>query len=238
MRSFFILAVVLLMTVISVQAQTGFDEQISLIAANADLWKQDVEYGVWGYVVTDLNKNDRPEIISCSVQGTGFYSYIKAYEVNEEGTGLNDLMEKLNLRTDSSPDIMVTSAPVYFDKEAGRYYYIFDDMIRVGMTEYHENKRAVSIIDGLWEETTLAVKNTVYTDADHAEITCFDGNGNGISEAQYAAIADSVYGNLEAGEACFNWVTTESADFAALSPSQLAENLRTAADSACLSHAQ
>lgn len=239
MKKFYIFALLLVLMIISsVQAQTGFDEQINLIAANSDLWKQDVEFGAWGYIVTDLDKNDRLEIISCSVQGTGFYSYIKAYEVNKDGTGLNDLMEKLENRTDSAPDIMVSSVPVYFDKEDNRYYYIFDDMIRNGMAEYYENKRAVSIVDGLWEEIMLATKDTVYTDADHAEITCTDSNGNGISEAQYAEIAEHVYGNLETGKICFNWIMTENAEFAALQSSELINNLKSAADSTCSVYAQ
>lgn len=239
MKKFYIFALLfVLMIFSSVQGQTGFDEQINLIAANSELWKQDVEFGLWGYVVTDLDENNRLEIISCSVQGSGFYSYIKAYEVNKDGTGLNDLMEKLANRTDSAPDIMVTSVPVFFDKEANRYYYIFDDMIRNGMAEYYENKRAVSIVDGLWEEIMLATKDTIYTDADHAKITCTDSNGNGISEAQYAEIAEHVYENLETGKICFNWIMTENEEFAALPASELINNLKSAADSACNAYAQ
>ena len=111
-------------------------------------------------------------------------------------------------------------------------------MIRNGMAEYYENKRAVSIVDGLWEEIMLATKDTVYTDADHAEITCTDSNGNGISEAQYAEIAEHVYGNLETGKICFNWIMTENAEFAALQSSELINNLKSAADSTCSVYAQ
>lgn len=234
MKKFYILVLLfVIMISTAVQAETSFDEQINLIASNADLWKQDVEYGVWGYVITDLDHNGQLEILSCSVQGTGFYSYIKAYEVNKDGTELNDLMKELTYRTDSSPDIMVSSVPVYFDKESNRYYYIFDDMIRSGMAEYYENKRAVSVVDDLWKEIMLADKATIYTDADHAKVTCSDGNGNEISEARYAEIADIVFSNLESGEACFNWTTTDNDEFSSLSVPQLIENLKSAAQDQC-----
>ena len=229
----FALMFVLLLSFAAAQAEPGYNGQIELIAANSDLWKQDVEYNTWGYVITDLDQNNRLEILSCSVQGTGFYSYIKAYEVNEDGTSLKNLMEKLEERTDSSPDIMVTSVPVYSDTKTGRLFYIFDDMIRNGMAEYYENKRAVTLNDGLWEETPLAHKTTIYTDADHAEITYTDGSGNTISETQYASIADIVFAGMEPGKACLNWITTDNEDFAALSNAQLIENLNSSAQSTC-----
>ena len=229
----FLIVFILMISAAAVQAQMSFDEQIALIAANADQWKQDVEYFPWGYVVTDLDHNGRLEIISSSVQGTGFYSYNLAFEVNEAGNALTDLLASLSERTDSAPDIMVSKVPFYFDKEANRYYYIFDDMIRNGMAEYYENKRAISIIDSKWEEIPLANKSTIYTDADHSVTTCSDTNGNNISEAQYDAIAQTVYGNLEAGELCLNWIMTDNEDFAKTTPAQLTDKLKTAANSQC-----
>ena len=56
----------------AVSAAPEVNDQLDLIAANADLWKQDVEFGLWGFTVTDLDHNGRLEIISASVQGTGF----------------------------------------------------------------------------------------------------------------------------------------------------------------------
>ena len=234
----FVLLMVFAITAAAVHADMDYSAQIDLIAANSDLWKQDVEYFQWGYTVTDLDHNDRLEIISCSVQGTGFYSYIKAYEVNEAGTGLTDIMEKMGIRTDSAPDIMVSRIPVYFDKEANRYYYIFDDMIRNGMAEYYENKRAVSLSDSVWEETMLANKTTIYTDPEHSTVTCQDADGNTISQAQLETIAETVYAHREAGEVWFKWFSTTVEDFAAVTAPQLIENLKSAIESSCPVDAQ
>ena len=217
---------ILLITAAAVSADIDYSDQIDLIAANASLWKQDVDFGRWGFTLTDLDHNGRLEIIAASVQGTGFYTYLNVFEVNEDHSALTELQGPSFLRTDSSPDVMVSSVPLYHDKENDRYYYIFDDMIRNGMAEYYENKRAVSITDGKWEETFLASKSTLYADADHFTVTCTDGSGNTISEIQYDQIAQTVYGAFEPGKAEFNWQMTDNEEFAALTPDKLRTTLR------------
>ena len=209
----------------AVSAAPEVSGQLDLIAANADLWKQDVEFGLWGFTVTDLDRNGRLEIISASVQGTGFYTYINAYEVNENGDGFIELQGPSDLRTDSAPDIMVSTVPVYFDKETGRCYYIFDDYIRNGMAENYQIKSAVSIADGKWEETILARKTTIYSDVDHYTMTCTDASGAAITEEQYDAIAQTVYGNLELSEAEFDWQMTDNDEFSGLTVQQIREKL-------------
>lgn len=209
------------------------DAQLAVIAAGRDLWKQDVEYNNWGYTVTDLDHNGRYEIISCSVQGTGFYSYIQAFEVNEAGDGLTDLMADLKDRTDSSPDIMTDRVTFYSDPQSGQYYYIFNDMIRNGMAEYYENTRAVSVVDGKWTEMPLASKSTVYTDQDHYTITCSDKSGNAISESQYGSIAEEEFRGLGSGEICLQWQMTDNNAFAALSVDQLTASLKAGTAANC-----
>ena len=223
---YFMLIATLLCTAAAVCAAPEIDSQIELIAQNKDLWKQDIEFGTWGYTITDLDHNGRLEIISASVQGTGFYTYIFAYEVNEEGNGLTELYDPEKSNYDSAPDIMVSTIPVFHDEKENRYYYIFDDMVRSGMAEYYENKRAVSIVDGTWQETPLAYKTTIYTDAEHYSISCTDANQNPISEAQFSSIAESVFSNLEKDEVQFNWIMTDSESFNALNQNQLIENLK------------
>ena len=226
-KMFFLLFVFLtVFVVLPITAAPETDAQIDLIAANSSLWKQDVEFGNWGYTVTDLDHNGRLEIISASVQGTGFYTYILAYEVSADGTGLTELIGPEFKTGNSAPDIMVSEVPVFYDKKDGRYYYIFDDMIRNGMAEYYENKRAVSIFDGAWTETYMAYKTTLYTDAEHYSMDCRDANNNTITESQYNSIAETVYANLEQGKAEFNWIITDNDEFSTLSTAQIAEKLR------------
>lgn len=235
MKKTFIFAVlfILMLSAAAGYAAPDLEQQFALIAGNADLWKQDVDFGMWGYAVTDLDHNGRLEIIAASVQGTGFYTYMNVFEVDEEGTGLIDIYGPFQVQGKSAPDIMVSAVPTYFDKESGRYYYIFEDYIRNGMAENYQNKRAVSIADGKWEEALLAEKATIYTDAEHYTITCTNSAGNPISEAQYDGIVETVYGNLEQSETCINWQMTDNEAFAALTPAQLIESLHTAAENTC-----
>ncbi|MBR6089789.1 MAG: hypothetical protein IKP86_07640 [Anaerolineaceae bacterium] len=235
MKKYVLITLLLAILVISGSAMAfpGYYEQLDLIAAHTDQWRQGVDYGTWGYIVTDLDQNGRLEIISASVQGTGFYTYLTVFEVNEAGNGLNELAGPSDNRTDSAPDVMVSRVPVWYDRENNRYYYIFDDMIRNGMAEYYENKRSVSIVDGKWIETMLAVKSTLYQDEEHYTTSCQDGSGNPINESQYNNIAQSVYGGLESSEACFNWQMTDNDTFAALTGAQLTDSLKAAADAAC-----
>ena len=228
MKKLIILLFVLVtfIAVLPVSAAPEIETQISLIAENSSLWKQDVEFGNWGYTVTDLDHNGRLEIISASVQGTGFYTYILAYEVSEDGNGLTELYGPDFKTGDSAPDIMVSEIPVFHDEKEGRYYYIFDDMIRNGMAEYYENKRAVSIADGKWAETYLAFKTTLYTDAEHYSMDCRDVNNNTITESQYNGIAETVYADLEQSKAEFNWIITDNDEFSTLNTAQIAEKLR------------
>ena len=224
-KSFIFALLCILLFTAAVSAAPQVSEQIDLIAANAELWKQDVEFGLWGFTVTDLDHNGRLEIISASVQGTGFYTYIKAFEVNEEGSALNDIYSGNNNKGNSAPDIMVSTVPFYFDKESGIYHYIFDDYIRNGMAENYQNKRAVSLTDGKWEETPLASMTTIYTDAEHYTITCTDADGAPISEAEYDSIADKVFGNLEQNEAEFDWQMTDNDEFSVLTTQQIKDKL-------------
>lgn len=220
------LLMTLLCTATAVCAAPETDRQIELIAQYKDLWKQDIEFGTWGYTITDLDHNGRLEVISASVQGTGFYTYILAYEVNAEGNGMTELYGPENLNYDSAPDIMVSTVPVFHDKRENLYYYIFDDMIRSSMSEYYENKRTVSIVEGTWQETPLAYKTTIYTDAEHYSISCTDANQNPISEAQFSSIAESIFSGLEKGEAEFKWIMTDSESFNTLNQNQLIESLK------------
>lgn len=210
----------------------GYYEQLDLIAANADLWKQTEVFGLWGYAVTDLDQNGRLEILSASVQGTGFYTLILAFEVNEAGTGLEEI-KQLRADYESSPDVIVDSVPVYFDTENGIYYYIFDDIIRNGYAEEYENKRAVFLKNGEWNEIPLASKATLYTDQEHYSITYSDPGGAPISADQYSTAADMAFGKLEKSEFCFGWNMTDPDDFSRMNREAILETLRNSSSPVC-----
>ena len=223
---------ILLTALAAAAAPENFSEQLNVIADNRDLWKQEEVFGMWGYIVTDLDNNGKLEIISASVQGSGFYTYLKAFEVNDESSALTEIMQN-RPPYDSAPEILIQKVPTYFDRSNSRYLYIFDDITRNGMSEYYENKRAIYLENGTWEEISLAYRTTIYTDADHYTITCTDASGAAISESQYDTAAQSAYSTLEANETCLNWAMTDVDGFNAMSKEALLEALEASASPEC-----
>ena len=64
------------------------DEQIKIIADNAEMW-----FGIdvntrYSYCVTDLDANGRLEVISSGIGGSGCFSMGNIYEVNSSFDGL------------------------------------------------------------------------------------------------------------------------------------------------------
>ena len=216
----------------AVFAAPAYQDQIALIADNAALWQQDVDYGLWGYIVTDLDQNGRLEIISASLQGTGMYTIITVFEVSEDGSVLNEVKQD-RPEYESAPDIMSDRVKVFHDEDAGRYYYIFTDMIRNGYAENYENKRAVWLEDGVWKEMPLVNKSVIYGDADHYTETFEDASGNTITEEEYLAAEDSRFENISPEEVCLNWQMTDKEGFSGTDRAALLVLLEASASPAC-----
>ncbi len=231
-KKLFILLFALCCLTAAVSAAPGIPEQMELIADNTGLWKQDVGFGLWGYIVTDLDRNGRMEIISASLQGTGMYTYINIFEVSEDSLSLNEVKQD-RPEYDSAPDIMTDRVKVYHDEDAGRYYYIFTDMVRNGYAENYENKRAVWLEDSVWNEIPLAHKSVIYSDAENYTETFEDASGNTISEEEYTAAEDSRFGNITPEEVCLNWQMTDSDGFSGTDRTALLTLLEGSASSEC-----
>lgn len=208
----------------AVFAVPGYYEQLDLIAENADLWKQEMEYGSWGYTVTDLDQNGRLEIISASLQGTGMYTIIKIFEINPEGTALTEVLQD---RPDyeSSPDIMLDSASAFYDPDTQVYYYIFTDFIRNGFAESYQNKRAIWLEEGIWKELPLANRTTICTDIESCTDSFTDPEGNEISEDGYEIAENTRFTGYEKGILRLNWNMTNTETFAQTSVKELRSTL-------------
>lgn len=213
-------------------AAPGYDDQLGVIAANSGLWKQTDEFGSWGFTVTDLDQNGRLEIISASTQGTGMYTLIKIFEVSDEGNTLTEITQD-RPEYESSPDIMYQQVQRFYDPESGHYYYIFNDFIRNGFAENYQKKLAVSLEDGVWKETPLAVKSTIYTDAEHFTVTAKDADGNDITEEQFEQAEKTTFSQCESDAVCLEWIMTDTESFAALGTDELLSMLQTAGNPVC-----
>ncbi len=205
-------------------AAPEFTEQLDLIADNSALWRQDVDYGLWGYTTADLDQDGCLEILSASLQGTGMYTYLNVFSVDPEGKGLIEVKQD---RPDyeSAPDVMQESVPVFQEPETGMFYYIFTDYIRNGFAESYENKRAVRLEDGIWKELPLAGKATVCTDIESCTDSWTDPDGGPISEEQYTSAEDTYFDKFSKGILTLSWNMTDNEQFEQITREELLANL-------------
>lgn len=216
------LLILLMVTVSAAHAEIDIDTQIDLIARYADAWKEDVDFGLWCYTVTDLDQNGRLEIIAASVQGTGNYTYINIMEVSEDGTALLPVRQNRG-EGDSAPDIIVDSVPEFIYEPDDHYYYIFDDYIRNGYAESYFTKNAVWLEDGVWNEYCMASGSLIYQDEEHYTETYRDAEGLEITKEQYDRISDRYFNGCREEKAQLVWNSVDNEQFAAMT----AEELRT-----------
>ena len=208
----------------AVSAGSDYSNQLELIADNAELWQPDEVYSFWGYTVTDLDRNGRLEIISASLQGTGLYTTFRVYEVSEDGTALNEIIQD-RAEYDSAPDIMTETAPAFADEENGLYYYVFSDFIRNGYAESYVYKQAVYLENETWKELLLASQSMLCSDPENCVTTYSDADGKEIDEQQYGSAEATYFPDCRKGTLQLNWNMVQQTDFARLTREDLVKSL-------------
>ena len=63
-------------------------DQRALIERSRNVWEPDLEYETWFSAITDLDHNGRLELLLASLQGSGLYTWVNVWEVNENYSGL------------------------------------------------------------------------------------------------------------------------------------------------------
>ena len=182
----------------------SLDAQKELISQNFEIWTLDSDYSQWFYTYADLNGNGRLEVIAATLQGSGLYTYANYYEVNSTYSGL-DKLETSSKEGESWPDIIVDSCDMYTDHENGKIYYIYEDLIRVSMSERHTDKCALCLNEGLVECTLLCSLDELLEN-DNEVLIYHDANGDIIDETAYNSAADKFFEGLDKSTAKFEWV--------------------------------
>lgn len=183
--------------------------QLELILENSDLWKWDEDdtYYMHHYAVTDLDQNGRLEILSASIQGTGQYTYINCYEVNEWGDGLDEVLSDLS-DLGFSPDLIQKNLTVYIDRKASVYRYLADDFWRISAAEYRNTRMAVTKKDGELAMEPL-VYEEVFASEDSETHLYYQADGTEITKKEYDAFVDSRYEELDKRTARLGWFSPE-----------------------------
>ena len=183
-----------------------YESQIQLIADNFETWAAQQEQDWWGYAVTDLNRDGRLEIVSSETHGTGLFTTTRVWEVNVTGDGLTLLTP--DWEWGDTPVLTDENLTCYYNEAQDTYHYIQETMNRDGAAHYYESTMAVTLEYGRLNRTLLATRETVYEGTSVGEITCADGNGNAISEAEYTAIADTTFAGMTKSSVKIKWINT------------------------------
>lgn len=112
------------------------EKQIDVIVSQKDIWnmgdpadKRTSEafyISDFDYALTDLDQDGYIEILVYCTQGTGQFTSLSVYEVNESGNGLVkwDIKEDPSFEEEGvSPDFYEYPAEACFDRNTGRYHY-------------------------------------------------------------------------------------------------------------------
>lgn len=188
----------------SVNGQWGTYDQLYIIAENKEIWTEELEFAndVYQYVVADLDRNGRYEVIVSNMGGTGHYTYSRFFEVNETYDGLAECTTDF-VEYDSQPDIISSKLETYID-DKGKFHYAVYDMMKNGVAEYYENVRELILCDGKIMTNYIANKTTIYEDGTPV-ITCADSSGNGLTEQEYEEAADNYFAGYQKITTSLGW---------------------------------
>lgn len=181
-----------------------YEDQIALLAVNAQQWVKTDPAIPYSFAVTDLDRNGRLEIITSICMGTGIFTYTDIWEVNETYDGV------MCCETDfdeyySQADI-IDSGLAAFERD-GIYYYIVTDYIRSGYAYNAEETRSLCLKNGAYSETLLAYRVTEVS-VDYEETTTYyNADGEVISEAEYAMMPEMYFLDAKPYTATLGWIS-------------------------------
>ena len=183
--------------------------QIQYLFNNFNTFKQPESDGnKWSYAVTDLNHNGRLELLAASVQGSGRYTYVSAWEMGEDLNSVTPIQVNVP-EEESFPDIVTDSADTFYNQAANTWIYMFYDNIVLSADEIYYAKCAVKLADDGLSFQQLAIQhnqaaggivNTAY----------MDNSGDPITGEQYNAAGTEGPAQLIKSSTNFEWVDAAS----------------------------
>ena len=161
------------------------EAQMQIFVDNVSLWRAQLDYAdeLWKYAVTNLDLDDKNEIIVSQCGGTGCYTYSRIFEVNDTFDGLVEITTDFS-EGNSQPDIMDEKVDVYWKNPY--LYYVFTDTMKNGAGEHYQNESVISLQENKLIVTSIVFKDSIY-DIENEElvVTVRDANGNKIPEEAY-----------------------------------------------------
>lgn len=186
------------------------EKQLQVMADHVQDWMVTDEYDWWGYTVTDLDQDDRLELIVCQIQGSGSYTYNTIWQVNADGSGLSQIKTQDSCQPVFQPDNFqntpTSTIHAYQNQEDDVFTYILEDSNKDGAAHYYESKRAVSLKDGTIKGFFLGYRNTEYDESGQEQVTYEDAQEQTISQEDYDKIEQNYFSGLQPCTAALSWL--------------------------------
>ena len=196
------------------------EAQIKLIAENYEIWKPTPKYNTdrYKFCVTDLDMNNRLEVVVSACIGTGLSSFTSVYEVSEDFLSL-DVCRYLNDESYNKvkADIITNSLDCFIDPESSQPHYIFVDHIRNGYSYNAKFTVDLTFDNSTINEKVIAFWENRYEIADNDEgytatTTIKSVQGEEISSEDYWAYPEKLYKNFEKHTVSLKWQDTYNSD--------------------------
>ena len=185
-------------------------DQRMLIERFRGLWEPDLSYETWFSAITDLDHNGRLEVLTASLQGSGLFTWVNCYEVNETFTNLNHCPDDTQ-EGQAWPDIIKDSITSYRDPATGRYTYVCEDYLRDGAAHYWTGLMSFCLTDSHIEVRQIASMDEVYTDQNNSTRRYFDEHNAEITESAYLGAEQRVFAGQEKGTLSLSWTQLQPA---------------------------
>ena len=184
-------------------------DQRALIERSRAVWQPDLSTDTWFSAITDLDRNGRLEVLTASLQGTGLFTWVNVWEVNESFTGLSRCPDNTR-EGEAWPDIIKDTITCYRDSVSGRYTYVCEDMMRDGAAHYWTGLDSFCLENGRIELRTLASKDELYDNLGGSSIRYFNENGTEISMDDYSSMERNSFAGQEQGTLTLSWTQMEA----------------------------
>lgn len=224
-----------------VEMAIPLEEQLAVIAEKREVWDMGVEnqeedfeeyyYIVdFCYALTDLDQDGYVEILTYSMQGTGYFTSYQIYEIDESGTELKK-WERLSDESvegkNVAPDLGEYPTDVYWDQRTGTYHYTSLDHAKSSGLEGADYLVDMEIGDNVIRENIITYYSYKWKNSkdDSVEETYFDSEGNKISEEESMKLGSKYYENMENRNMFFRPIYVESEEFDKMDEEELAWSL-------------
>ena len=188
------------------------EKQLEILEANRTLWEfHDFYESPWFYTFTDLDLNGRLEVIAATIQGSGVFTYANYYEVNADGSGIDNLYHA-NVEIegpDDWPEIVQDSLSCYYDASENRYWYPCEGVTKDGYGHQYYAWHALCLKDGAADWELIASKHVDWDENGKDTTACQDAQGNVISSSDYDSAVERRFAGMQEMELKLNWTRVE-----------------------------